>query len=96
MGALGVCWHTMKRTTIKIPDELDARLRNEAARRNITVSELVREALQKHLGPNRASLKRLVGILDGGMAPDDNRSIRELIDQGWGLSPEDRERNRSR
>ena len=21
----GVCWHTMKRTTIKLPDELDAR-----------------------------------------------------------------------
>jgi len=85
----------MKRTTIKIPDELDARLRNEAARRNITVSDLVREALQNHLGPNRASLKRLVGILDSGRAPDDNRTIRELIDQGWGLSPSVRESSQS-
>ena len=28
-----VCWHTMKRTTIKLPDELDQRLRREAVRR---------------------------------------------------------------
>ena len=31
-----VCWHTMKRTTIKLPDELDARLRLEAERRGMT------------------------------------------------------------
>ncbi|HKZ25130.1 MAG TPA: CopG family transcriptional regulator [Acidimicrobiia bacterium] len=40
----------MRRTTLKIPDELDARLRHEAARRGITVSELTREAIQEHLG----------------------------------------------
>lgn len=40
----------MKRTTIKLPDELDARLRHEAARRGMTVSELTREAIQRLLG----------------------------------------------
>ena len=40
----------MKRTTVKLPDELDAKLRHEAERRGITVSELTREAIEDHLG----------------------------------------------
>ena len=43
----------MNRTTVKLPSELDARLRHEAARRNITISELTREAIEHHLGPRR-------------------------------------------
>jgi hypothetical protein len=40
----------MKRTTVKVPDELDARLRHEAKRRGTTVSEITREALESYLG----------------------------------------------
>ena len=40
----------VKRTTVKIPDELDARLRHEARRRNMTISEVSREALEAYLG----------------------------------------------
>ena len=40
----------MRRTTVKLPDELDARLRHEAARRHTTISELTREAIAAHLG----------------------------------------------
>jgi predicted DNA-binding protein len=40
----------MKRTTVKLPDELDARLRHEASRRGTTVSEITREAIETHLG----------------------------------------------
>jgi Arc/MetJ-type ribon-helix-helix transcriptional regulator len=45
----------MKRTTVKLPEDLDAKLRQEAARRGITVSELTREAIEAHLkgGPRR-------------------------------------------
>jgi hypothetical protein len=43
----------MKRTTVKLPDDLDARLRHEAARRNMTISELTREAIELHLGGRR-------------------------------------------
>lgn len=39
----------MKRTTVKLPDELDARLRHEAGRRGVTVSELTRVAIETHL-----------------------------------------------
>ena len=49
----------MKRTTIKISDELDARLRHEAARRGLTVSELTREALQAYLRPAGLSFANL-------------------------------------
>jgi Ribbon-helix-helix protein, copG family len=48
-----VCWHTMKRTTVKLPDRLDALLRHEAARRRMTISELTREAIETHLGGQR-------------------------------------------
>ena len=48
----------MKRTTVKIPDELDARLRREAATRGMTISEVTRDALQEHLGaPTRRRLR---------------------------------------
>jgi predicted transcriptional regulator len=43
----------MKRTTLKLPDELDARLRHEAERRHMTISELSREAIEAHLGARR-------------------------------------------
>ena len=40
-------------TTVKLSEELDARLRFEAQRRRITISELTREAIESHLGPRR-------------------------------------------
>lgn len=46
----------VKRTTVKIPDALDARLRHEAERRGVTISEVSREALEAYLddtGPRR-------------------------------------------
>jgi predicted transcriptional regulator len=39
----------MRRTTVKIPDALDARLRHEAERRGVTISEITREALEAYL-----------------------------------------------
>lgn len=43
----------MKRTTIKLPDDLEAHLRHEAQRRGVTISELTREAIAAHLGRGR-------------------------------------------
>lgn len=40
----------MKRTSVKIPDALDARLRHEAALRGVTIAEINREALEAYLG----------------------------------------------
>jgi hypothetical protein len=39
----------LRRTTVKIPDALDARLRHEAERRGVTISQVSREALEAYL-----------------------------------------------
>jgi predicted DNA-binding protein len=70
-----VCWHTVKRTTVKLPEQLDARLRHEAARRGIPVSELTREAIEAHLG---GSGRRLMAAAAGRSGRDD---ISERIEQ---------------
>jgi hypothetical protein len=50
----------MKRTTVKLPDELDARLRHEAKRRGVTISELTREAIEEKLGVGKT--RRLLSV----------------------------------
>lgn len=67
----------MKRTTIKLPDELDARLRHEADRRGITISELTREAIEAHLG-GRPVRRRLLSAGSGNSGLTD---ISERIDE---------------
>ena len=54
----------VKRTTVKIPDSLDARLRHEAARRGVTISEITREALEMYLV--RPSGRRTLGAAAAG------------------------------
>ena len=39
----------VKRTTVMLPDELDARLRLEARRRGISIADVVREAVERQL-----------------------------------------------
>ena len=38
---------------MKLPDDVDARLRHEAARQGKTLSALTREAIETHLGMSR-------------------------------------------
>ncbi|CAN5541485.1 hypothetical protein BH23CHL2_BH23CHL2_09240 [soil metagenome] len=72
----------MKRTTVKIPDELDAWLRYEAKRRNVTISVLVREAIEQHLikTPRRFHSQ---GV---GWSGEGDLSVRveEILDEEWG------------
>jgi len=46
----------MRRTTVKIPNALDARLRHEAVRRRTTISDLTREAIATYLDPKHRRL----------------------------------------
>jgi len=74
-----ICWHTMKRTTVKLPDDLDARLRHEAERRETTVSELTREAIEAHLG-GRRSKRRLIAAGSGHSGHSDiSERIEEIL-----------------
>ena len=72
----------MKRTTVKLPDEVDARLRHEAKRRGLTISELTREAIETHLGvqPRR----RLAGTGAGRSGRSDiSERIEEILREEW-------------
>ena len=71
-----VCWHIMKRTTVKLPDELDARLRHEAKRRGVTISDVTREAIEAHLagGTPRA-------LLAAGAGRSGQSDVSERIDE---------------
>lgn len=39
----------MKRTTIMLPDDLDARLRHEARRRGVSIADVARHAIEEQL-----------------------------------------------
>lgn len=68
----------MKRTTVKLPDELDARLRKEAERRGMTLSELVRLAIEQllNVGPKRRL--RSLGVGRSGFT-DTSQRVEEIL-----------------
>jgi predicted transcriptional regulator len=68
----------VKRTTVKLPADLDTRLRHEAARRESTVSEVTREAIESHLGGVRR--RHLLAAKAGRSGRHDTaRRIEEII-----------------
>jgi predicted transcriptional regulator len=68
----------MRRTTVKLPDDLDARLRHEAERQGITIAEVTRSALEAHLGAGR---RRALGAAGAGRSgrSDVSERIEEII-----------------
>jgi predicted transcriptional regulator len=79
---LVVCWHTMKRTTVKLPDDVDARLRHEAERRDTTISCIVREAVEAHLGMQAGRHFMSAGAGHGDET-DVARRIEEILGEEW-------------
>lgn len=69
----------VQRTTVKLPDELDARLRHEAERRGTTVSELTREAIEAHLGGSRTRRKLLAAAAGASGRHDISERIEEIL-----------------
>jgi predicted transcriptional regulator len=78
----------VKRTTVKLPDELDARLRHEAARRGRTVSELTREAIDRYLGGSDGQGKRHLLAAGAGRSGHHDISLRveEILSEELGAS----------
>lgn len=54
----------MKRTTVKLPEELDREMREEAARRGLTISDWTREAIEAHL-PHQRGGRTLAFVASG-------------------------------
>ncbi|MGO9899498.1 MAG: ribbon-helix-helix protein, CopG family [Solirubrobacteraceae bacterium] len=75
----------MRRTTVKLSDDLDARLRHEAARTGTTIAEVTREALEARLG---AGPRRRLGAAGTGHSghSDISERIEEIIRDEVGSS----------
>jgi Arc/MetJ-type ribon-helix-helix transcriptional regulator len=79
----------MKRTTVKLPEDIDREMRDEAARRGLTLSEWTREAIEAHLPRQRGQRQlRFVGAGRSGRS-DISARIEEILAEEW---PMDRDR----
>jgi len=69
----------MRRTTIKIPDALDARLRHEAERRGVTIAAISREAIEAYFGG--PSTRRRLGAAGAGHSgrSDVSERVEEIL-----------------
>ena len=76
----------MQRTTVKLPDDLDARLRYEAESRGITVSALTREAVEAHLGGPRTRRRLLAAAAGSSGRHDISERIAEILANSGGAS----------
>ena len=64
----------MKRTTIMLSEEVEARLRLEARRRGVPIAEVVREAVERHLpAPKPGRPLSFFGVGEGGPADASER-----------------------
>lgn len=90
----------MKRTTVKVDDETDARIRQEADRRGLTVSEWVREAVTEHLpgGSVDGQQRRTFRVAGAGASGRSDISVRidELLAGMAGSDTADDERSSER
>jgi predicted transcriptional regulator len=76
----------MVRTTVKLPEDLDARLRHEAQRRGVTIAEVARAALEAHLGAGGA--RRKLGAAAAGHSgrSDVSERVEQIIRAELGRS----------
>ena len=76
----------MQRTTVKLSDDLDARLRHEAERRGITVSELTREAIETLLSATPGKRRLLAAGAGASGRSDISERIEEIVASEVGSS----------
>lgn len=69
----------MKRTTVKLPDDLDAKLRLEAERQGVSISDLTRRAIEAHLGAPRGRRKLLAAGAGRSGVADVSMRIEEIL-----------------
>lgn len=76
-----VVWHgEPRRTTVKLPATLDTRVRQEAARRGMTLSEWTREAIEAHLPGGPGPVRRLDAAAAGRSGEEDiSDRIKEIL-----------------
>ncbi len=69
----------VKRTTIMLPEQIDARLRMEAKRRGSSIADVAREAIERHLpAPSAVGALSFFSIGDGS-PKDASERVDELV-----------------
>lgn len=71
----------MKRTTVMLPDEVDQLLRHEADRRNLTISQVTREAIESYLGLGLGRRRPRRHFLSAGAGHGAGDNVAERIDE---------------
>jgi predicted DNA-binding protein len=69
---------SVKRTTIMLPDEVDARLRLEARRRGSSIAHVAREAIEQQL-PSAPEGALSVFAIGEGSSVDASERVDELV-----------------
>jgi hypothetical protein len=74
----------MKRTTIMLPDTLDARLRREARRRGVSIADVARHAIERDLPepPTNGALSFFA--IGAGSPVDGSARAEELVSEAIG------------
>lgn len=83
----------MKRTTVMLPDETIARLRQEARTRGSSVAEVVRTAVERHLAEPVPTVRRdlaFFAIGEGGPPHDAASRVDEVV---WEALQEDKRKS---
>jgi len=74
----------MKRTTISLPDELATVVQREARRRRLSVSEVVRQALESQFGLVDGQPRRLPFVALGRSGQTDvSERVEEILAEEW-------------
>jgi len=68
----------MQRTTVKLPDDLDAQLRHAARRQGVTIAQVTRTALEEHLGAGSRRRLQAAGAGRSGTS-DTSERIEEIL-----------------
>ena len=74
----------MKRTTVTLPDELAGAVEREARRRRTSVSQIVREGLEAHLGRSAGARRISFAAVGRSGTRDTARRVDEILDTEWG------------
>jgi hypothetical protein len=69
----------MKRTTIMLPDDVDARLRLEARRRGSSIADVARDAIERQLPPGPAEGRLSFFSVGDGSPADASERVDELV-----------------
>ena len=69
----------VKRTTIMLPDDVDLRLRHEAKRRGVSIAEVAREAIDRHVPSPRPDGRLGFFAVGDGSPADASQRVDEVV-----------------